>query len=151
MSGSLPSNPDELVAIGVTKISEISAIWRGSDERGNVAEKDGRPTARRYAIYCNRRFSPPSSLRVRPHIIARRYHYQADLNHIFMPPLEAGSRYCQISWHPRCCFRFEKRRRFGRLEGVGSTFGDDVPFAPFSFLRADLSGRNAIVGECLKA
>ena len=26
-SGSLPSNPDELVAIGVTKISEISAIW----------------------------------------------------------------------------------------------------------------------------
>jgi hypothetical protein len=25
-SGSLPSNPDELVAIGVTKISEISAI-----------------------------------------------------------------------------------------------------------------------------
>ena len=26
-SGSLPSNPDELVAIGVTKISEMSAIW----------------------------------------------------------------------------------------------------------------------------
>ena len=26
-SGSLPSNPDELVAIGVTKISEIGAIW----------------------------------------------------------------------------------------------------------------------------
>jgi hypothetical protein len=26
-SGSLPSNPDELVVIGVTKISEISAIW----------------------------------------------------------------------------------------------------------------------------
>jgi hypothetical protein len=26
-SGSLPSNPDELVAIGVTEISEISAIW----------------------------------------------------------------------------------------------------------------------------
>src|SRR5438105_1149506 len=26
-SGALPSNPDELVAIGVTKISEISAIW----------------------------------------------------------------------------------------------------------------------------
>ena len=26
-SGSLPSNPDELVAIGVTKISEISAVW----------------------------------------------------------------------------------------------------------------------------
>ena len=26
-SGSLPSNPDELVAIGVTKISEISPIW----------------------------------------------------------------------------------------------------------------------------
>ena len=25
-SGSLPSNPDELVAIGVTKVSEISAI-----------------------------------------------------------------------------------------------------------------------------
>jgi hypothetical protein len=24
---SLPGNPDELVAIGVTKISEISAIW----------------------------------------------------------------------------------------------------------------------------
>lgn len=26
-SGSLPSNPDELVAIGVTKISQISAVW----------------------------------------------------------------------------------------------------------------------------
>src|ERR1700730_18438862 len=26
-SGSLPGNPDDLVAIGVTKISEISAIW----------------------------------------------------------------------------------------------------------------------------
>src|SRR6266404_5432334 len=26
-SGSLPSNPDELVTIGVTEISEISAIW----------------------------------------------------------------------------------------------------------------------------
>jgi hypothetical protein len=26
-SGSLPSNPDELVAIGITEISEISAIW----------------------------------------------------------------------------------------------------------------------------
>src|SRR5205814_10326298 len=25
--GSLPGNPDELVTIGVTKISEISAIW----------------------------------------------------------------------------------------------------------------------------
>jgi len=26
-SGALPSNPDELVTIGVAKISEISAIW----------------------------------------------------------------------------------------------------------------------------
>ena len=26
-SGSLPGNPDDLVAIGVTKISEIRAIW----------------------------------------------------------------------------------------------------------------------------
>jgi hypothetical protein len=55
------------------------------------------------------------------------------------------------SCHPRCCFRFEERRRFGRLEGVGSTSGDDVPFAPFSFLLGELPGRHAIVGERLKA
>ena len=29
--------------------------------------------------------------------------------------------------------------------------GDDVPFAPFSFLPADLPGRHAIMGERLKA
>jgi hypothetical protein len=38
-----------------------------------------------------------------------------------------------------------------QLEGVGSTFGDDVPLAPSSFLLADLPSRHAIVGERLKA
>ena len=67
-----------------------------------------------------------------------------------MPPFEAVSRHGGILWQPRCCFRFEERRRFGRLEGVGSPLGDDVPFAPFSSLLADLPGRHAIVRKRLK-
>src|SRR6516164_9247444 len=51
---------------------------------------------------------------------------------------------------PRCCFRFEERRRFGCLEGVGSALGDDVPFAPFPSLLADLPGRHAILRKRLK-
>ena len=39
----------------------------------------------------------------------------------------------------------EKCRRFGRLEGVGSALGDDVPFALFLCLLADFPGWHAIV------
>jgi hypothetical protein len=46
--------------------------------------------------------------------------------------------------------RFEERRRFGRLEGVGSALGDDLPFAAFPCLLADLPGWHAIVRKRLK-
>jgi len=67
-------------------------------------------------------------------------HYRVDLGPHLHTPL----------WSSRCCSRFEERRRFGRLEGGGSALGDDVPFAPFPCLLADLPGWHAIVRKRLK-
>jgi hypothetical protein len=53
-------------------------------------------------------------------------------------------------WSSPCCSRFEDRRRFGRLEGVGNALGDDVPFARLPCLLADLPGWHAIVRKRLK-
>jgi hypothetical protein len=62
------------------------------------------------------------------------------LDHTFMPPFMV----------PTMLLHFEERRRFGCLEGVGSALGDDVPFAPFPCILADLPGRHAIVRKRLK-
>ena len=48
-------------------------------------------------------------------------------------------------WPSRCCSRFEERRRFGRLEGVGSALGNDVPLPRSVFLLISQVARHRLL------